>query len=66
MKNETFSVRGPCRCVDFLSFCNFTFSVCPGSTAIFGHKSATQPFYRNIKYGKLRNTVGSVDPNYRG
>ena len=41
MKIKTFSVHGPCI---FSAFAISVFSVCPDSTAIFGHKSATQPF----------------------
>ena len=48
MKNGTFSVPGPCI---FSAFAISVFSVCPGSTAIFGLKSVTQPFSKKLIEG---------------
>ena len=64
MKNETFSVPGPCRSVHFLSFCNFDFQLAHIAPQFLVIK-VPRDLSKFTNYVKLRNNVGSFDPNYR-
>ena len=52
MKVETFIVYAVHFSVQFLSFCNFNFSVARGSAAIFGH-ATFQSFQKTEKHDAL-------------